>query len=68
MSKKYQDRARKRESMHFIDAKSLCKFQKSHNEITCDYCLHRVGVTREKQKRQGQENVGPIRYNRYLCF
>ncbi len=68
MSKKYQDRARKRESESFFDTKYTCKRGSSHNQLTCEFCIHRVGVTREKQQRQEKGVTGPIRYNKYLCF
>ncbi len=68
MSKKYQYRAMRRGSLPCVDTKYTCRRGASHKQITCKCCIHRVGVTREKQQRQEKGITGPIRYNDYLCF
>lgn len=69
MSKKYQYFARKRGSMHFSDVETPCTHKKPNNYITCSYCLHRVGVTKEKQRRQEEDpnkvNYYPIKKLRF---
>jgi hypothetical protein len=52
MSKRYQQKAKKRHSYYFYEAMvcNACKRGRAYNSVNCKVCLQFTGKTREIQK------------------